>query len=120
MLVKRFGKIATILVLSFYAVQLNAQHNTSMKASAIELLKLPPECQKAMKGGDWGGHYCQGFLFMNRANSTFDKGARRFYLGVARNEFDYVASHSPFGSPQAKQAQSYKAMVEYMLDYIVK
>lgn len=60
-------------------------------------------------------HYCHGLKFMNRANVTFDKTDKRFYLQSAIGEFEYVITHVPSNSPILPEAIGKKKEAEMML-----
>lgn len=60
-------------------------------------------------------HYCHGLKFMNRANVTFDKTDKRFYLQSAIGEFEYVITHVPSNSPILPEVNGKKKEAEMML-----
>ena len=76
-------------------------------ATAFELAQLPQECRDKYQGKNseiWSTkfgegwlhwhHYCDGLRFIMRANTSTDKESRRYNLGVARGNFQYVLEHT--------------------------
>lgn len=65
-------------------------------------------------------HFCHGLKSMMRANLTFDKSDKRFYLGQAVGEFDYVLQHCPTTSPMIPEIQSQMQQAENSLKLITR
>lgn len=76
-------------------------------ATAIELAQLPQECRDKYRGKNseiWSRkfgegwphwhHYCDSLKFIMRANRSTDKESRKYNLGVARSNFQYVLDHT--------------------------
>jgi hypothetical protein len=60
-------------------------------------------------------HFCHGLKFLNRANGTIDRQAKRYYLGNAVGEFNYVIERWPADSPVRPEAETRKQMAEMLL-----
>jgi len=59
-------------------------------------------------------HYCHGLKSMSRASLTTDRSGRRFFLGQAKKEFNYVLERWPKDSPMFEEAMSKKDEVRML------
>jgi hypothetical protein len=125
-------RLAAVAMLVFFLATVQAETpplpNTP---SANELAMLPDFCQAKMGGNAeryqyWNQrmgpdkfvhlhHYCSGLNYVNRANLTFEKERRRYYLQIAVNEFDYVVRNWPASFNLSIDAKDRKAKVQTML-----
>ena len=105
------------------------------EASPTEIAALPAACQvklseqgrkdqaqQAMWSARLGAntwlhfhHYCHGLKFMNRAQFAINREDRRYFLGSAIGEFDYVLKAWPADSPLRSDAQMRKYLAQTQL-----
>ncbi|RLQ20766.1 hypothetical protein DWB85_16075 [Seongchinamella sediminis] len=60
-------------------------------------------------------HYCFGLNFMNRAATEFDSKKRKFILGQAIRNFEYVLRTWPKDFSLTPTAEMYRQQAEMML-----
>src|SRR5574337_796025 len=121
------GTLGVFFLLSAHAW---AQPRLPHSPTDQELLLLPEECKiflrgtteqkillsKKVPGLAGPNHYCWGLNFINRAKYwSLDREEKRFNLGSAIGEFDYVLKHSAPDAAGLQQVRVQREQAEIML-----
>lgn len=112
--------------------------NLNESPSPVEMALLPLACQARLKEGFNGPssakwkqvlgdhvylslhHYCFALNSMNRAKFATDTRAKKYYLHVAINEFDYVLRGWPKDTPLRRDAEEGKLQAQLLTKMLPK
>lgn len=129
-----FGKIAVFIGMALIG-SISQADPKPYAVTPDEIAMMPKMCQAKLSpalGGNtevqnyWNNqvghdcwihmhHYCHGLKSVMRAKFTFNNTDRRFYLGQAIGEFDYVLQHCPANSPMIPETKLQKQQVDLLL-----
>lgn len=119
-----------IKVALFLAAVAGAWPALGQHPTAAEYRALPPYCHARVDGSPeerstWSQtlgpdvflhvhHYCFGLHFMRKAQTTMDKGQRKYLYSQAIGEFGYVIKNWPPGTAMTQKAKAYVRQAELM------
>ena len=125
-----------LIMLGSVNAPLQAQVALPNSPTAVELAALPRECRSKVLGraspqleAEWNlyearhgrevwlhyHHYCFALNFMNRTPLASLKKDKRYNLGRAIGNFDYVLRHWPPNTPPRPLAENGKRQAEFMI-----